>query len=239
MGCFSTTVKTSIPKPTTTEKQQQALFAAMQEEDVRKMGFDVVYETTGKGKNATTKAVLTPRAKTPDELEEEQFNKDITKVLREQLLGQPSEETKKRVGEVYDAARISGEEDINRVMREIAGSRGMNTSDSPVAAEAGRAVSRLTTGLRSAEATSLLNVGQAQKEFALQLRDFQENLRQQSFLNRTALSGGAANYSLGLADIRTKQPTVTSNPSTMSNIGGILGIGSKLIGMGKSLSLIS
>ncbi|KKL08829.1 hypothetical protein LCGC14_2571920, partial [marine sediment metagenome] len=70
----------------------------------------------------------------------------------EELSGQPSERTKELVGESFESARTMGEEDIQRFATELAGSRGFERTDSPVAQEAFKAQRDLTTGLRSAEA---------------------------------------------------------------------------------------
>ena len=107
----------------------------------------------------------------------------------EELSGQPSERTKELVGETFESARTMGEEDIQRFATELAGSRGFERTDSPVAQEAFKAQRDLTTGLRSAEAGALLDVGQRNQLFGQSLREFQSGLDFNRF-SQTLSAGG-------------------------------------------------
>jgi len=131
---------------------------------------------------------------------EEDFQKRIREKIESELFSEgPSDETRELVGETFDFTRERGEEDINQFATQLAGSRGFEKTDSPIADAAFRAQGDLTLGLRSAEAGSLLNIDQNQQLFAASLLDFQQSLRQQGVNNRANLLGfaGAATAQSG------------------------------------------
>ncbi len=222
--CFgSTKIKVPAPPaPSTEETRAKKLSLAQQELNIEQGGFDIVEDAEGN-------IELVKRDPTPEQAEQAQFDKDLRARIRESVLGDISPETRELVGETFTSAREQGEADIQRFARELAGERGLNLFDSPIAKEALLAEGRLATGLRSAEATSLLNVGERSKEFGLGLGKFREDLRQRAFVNRLNLAGQLGQFGLGLGQNRASlfRPQVISQPSPLGDIGKLLsGIGS-------------
>jgi len=99
-------------------------------------------------------------------------------------------EAQQRIGTAYDLAQRRGGEAIKKSATEAAQMRGMTIADSPMAAEYLRQQRELTEGLGAARATSELDVGQTEANFAQSLAAFQNQLKQQAFMNRMALATG-------------------------------------------------
>ncbi len=181
--------------------------------------------------------------------ERQQQIKDLTEERQlEALSGVPSERTKELVGETFESARTMGEEDIQRFATELAGRRGLERTDDPVSGAAFKAQTDLTTGLRSAEAGALLDVGQRNQLFGQNLRefqaglnldrlnsvmsvaDFQNALRQQATQNRMALGTAASGLAGQSGALRASlfQPQLVKSTSAgigplLSGLGGLAG----------------
>jgi len=170
---------------------------------------------------------------TPEQKQQAAINQKI----QDYVLGQidqatngPSPETRKIVGDIYSAQRTKGEQEISRFIGSEAAARGMNLSDTPILRELGLATTDLETGLRGAEASSLLNVGQANQTFAANLNAFQQNLRQQAYLNRLNLGASYGNMATNLASLRygtagrssTGTGVGSSGANTMMGVGGLM-----------------
>ena len=156
--------------------------------------------------------------------------------IREELLSEgPSDATRELVGEVFNAQQVKGNQEINRFATEFAGSRGFEKTDSPVADAAFRAKTDLSTGLRSAEAGSLLNVGHQKQLFAAAQLQFTESLRQLAVSNRANIAGQSAGLASTSGELRAalfKPQTVgTKTPNIFSSLFP-KGAGSILSGLG-------
>lgn len=100
-----------------------------------------------------------------------------------------SPEQKERIDTIFGESKREGEEDIKRFAEELAASRGMRLSDSPIGGEALRARTDFQKSLSAGKAAAELNVGQAQQAFEQSVAQFQAGLRQQAQANRLALLG--------------------------------------------------
>lgn len=177
-----------------------------------------------------------------------QAQTDLTKITRfndlvyNQLLGRMTGETfltpkeQSALDTLYGSAQARGEEDLTRYGQEIAGQRGMRSSDAPIGNELVRERGRLALGLESAKASSMLDLSQGQKNFEESVRQFQEGLRNQGFQNRLALAS-AAPLSFNLASQLAGQrfqgisQTQTANQSNTPGFGEVAGgIGGLLFG---------
>lgn len=199
------------------------------QERIRAMGGDVNWTKGSQGApGAEGDFELVKRQLTPEEMEEEEFNKAIQKKIRSQLLGEgPSEETRRLVGETYQAQRTAGNEELSRYLGEQAAARGLDITDTPLLREVGIQKASLETGLRGAESAALLDEGHRQQLFAAAMRDFQEGLRQQAFLNRAAVGESYSQTALGLARMRAASPTTTSK---VTMPGGGFNFGQAIMG---------
>jgi len=141
--------------------------------------------------------------------------------------GAATDEQKRLIGEATDSAIAAGEGDIDLQAKrgvsmigdELANSRGMRLSDSPIGHEAGLLLrgaqdqkGSLVKNLRAAQAQSVLNyplaaqglqsgINLQQQGLANSVSQFQSGLRQQAFQNRLSLSGQASSGGLGLAHV--------------------------------------
>lgn len=170
-----------------------------------------------------------------------------------------------QIREATDAGIAAGSADIDLqtergiglISDELANSRGMRLSDTPILREAtllarGGADQKasLTKNLRSAEATARLNhplavqqvqsgINMNQQNIATNAAQFQADLRQRAFQNRLALTGQGSSFGLGLASIndqgqalnaltRNRMANTTQTQNTSGGGIGLSGIGSIL-----------
>ena len=141
--------------------------------------------------------------------------------------GAATPEQKARIASATDAAIAAGSGDIDigtqrgigLIADELANSRGLRLSDSPISGEAALLAREglaqkgsLTKNLRAAQASSELNYPLAvqsltsginlnQQNTNNAVTNFQQQLRQQAYQNRLALSGQTANTGIGLSSI--------------------------------------
>ena len=94
-----------------------------------------------------------------------------------------------RINTIFGAAREEATTELTRFGEDIATSRGLRVSDSPIGNELARQKRFLEQNLAAGKAGAELNVGQAQMQFDEAVRQFQTNLQQQAFQNRLALTG--------------------------------------------------
>jgi len=147
-------------------------------------------------------------------------------------------EAQQRIGTAYDLAQRRGGEAIKKSATEAAQMRGMTIADSPMAAEYLRQQRELTEGLGAARATSELDVGQTEANFAQSLAAFQNQLKQQAFMNRMALatgnvspaSGALMQNLFGQRMAAAPQSQTIRNPMNVAQ--GLQGIGSLASGFG-------
>ena len=146
---------------------------------------------------------------------------------------------------------------IGMIADELANSRGLRLSDSPISSEAALLAREgeiqkgsLTRNMRAAEASSALNYplaaqqifgaqNQSQQGILQSAQQFQQQLRQQAFQNRLALTGPAVSGGIGMASIGSGyRPSFnrgnTSTQTTDTSGGGmnLQGIGSLASGVG-------
>lgn len=170
---------------------------------------------------------LRKRALTPEEETRQKRNLELEELAYNRLKGVADPETQRLVAETYQGQRESGNKELERFLGEQAASRGMSLNDSPLLREVGIQKSDLETRLRGAEAGSLLDVGSRNQLFGAALREFQEGLRQQAFINRAAIGESYSQTASGLARLRAASPTTTSR---MTMPGGGFNFGSAIMG---------
>ena len=94
---------------------------------------------------------------------------------------------------------------------ELAATRGLRVTDTPIGEAALREGANVSAQLAGARATAKLDASQTQQVFGESVRQFQESLKQQAFMNRLALTGQAnpAAGTLGAANLALAAPTMT------------------------------
>ena len=129
-------------------------------------------------------------------LEPTDTQKEIQRLSDEKALAvlqgkapQLSPEQQANVDQIYASAEAEGQRGLRRFSEELASSRGLSLTDTPVADVAVREARNLSQGLAGAKAAATLNVGQAQQQFDESVRQFQETLKQQAYQNRLSLIG--------------------------------------------------
>ena len=133
---------------------------------------------------------------------------------------------------------------------ELANSRGLRLSDSPISSEAALLAREgliqkgsLTRNMRAAEASSALNYplaaqqifgaqNQNQQNILQSAQQFQASLRDRAYQNRLALTGPATTGGIGLASIGSRGYNPSRGSSSTTSGGGInfAGLGSALSG---------
>lgn len=223
MAKTKTTV--SFPSASAAETRRNTLADLLQQIQIENLGYSVQDDAQGN-------PLIVPRQPTAQEQSTQDFWTKMQAKIQEQLLGAPVDEaTRAEVGKVFSAARTTGTQEIDRFIRELAGARGLDlTTDSPALQEAARAKGNLETSLGGAEAESLLNFGQQNRIAAQALMAFQNNMRQQAFVNRGIVQGGYSQGAELMQRERMAQPTTTSKTSGggfdfnsfLSGAGGLL-----------------
>ena len=133
---------------------------------------------------------------------------------------------RERIEEVFGRAGEEAQAGLRTFGEELATSRGMRVTDTPIGGELLRQGRELASSLGAAKARAELDVGQSGQQFTEAVRQFQEGLRQRGIENRLALTGRAAG-GLPLAQIPMGQgmspifSTVTAG-QTMAGAQGLL-----------------
>ncbi len=187
--------------------------------------------------------------------------------------GVATDQQKQAIADATNAAITAGTGDINTqtqrgigmISDELANSRGLRLSDSPIGSEAAlltRAgsdqVASLTNNLRANQASATLNyplavqglqsgINTNQQNMNQSFQNFQDQLRQQATTNRLAMTGPAITQGLGLSSIgggasaigaldRSRGTTTTGDTSSFNPLG-TAGIGGLASGIGAVGSL--
>jgi len=180
--------------------------------------------------------------------------------------GSATPEQKALIEQATGAALEAGESDISRflakgieqVRTELAPSRGLRPGDTPItnagfdlAEEAQRQQGQLVSNLRGAQASAELNFPLAQQQVqGAQLtsqqqiqaasKQFQDQLSQQAFQNRLALTSGQPSLGLSGPNLQSNLATqrIAGAPTTTSKSGFGLGeVGAAASGIGSVLAL--
>ena len=146
-------------------------------------------------------------------------------------------EEKATLSTIYGQQRDVGKENIRQFMAELSGARGMDiATSSPMAREAARASSELESSLGSAQAASEVDFGERARNFAQEMRGFQQGLQQRSLENRLNIGAGFGSQANALGELRGMQKkTTTKGPgggggSGLATAG--IGAGATIIGAG-------
>jgi len=157
-----------------------------------------------------------------------------------------SPEEQSSIQGIYDAARNEGKYNINLGLQNMATSRGLNLSDSPVANEAARQLRFLEQNIGAAKSQDLLNRGDLNRNFGLNALGFANNLMQQNFQNRVGVNQmvPTANQALMAPLLQNRMANVMStssgvNTNTPSGLNvltqGLGAAGGLLMGAGLGL----
>lgn len=92
-----------------------------------------------------------------------------------------SPEARRAVGDIYNVQRQRGTEELMRMAREAAGSRGLNLTDTPIFDPLLRGKTRLESELGAAESGALLNLSENLRNFLQQQSLERERATQQRF----------------------------------------------------------
>ncbi len=158
----------------------------------------------------------------------------VTKNIRARLLGEQflSPEQTKLVDDLFKSRQAEGLESLRLVGDQLAGSRGLRPSDTPIAAEIARQGKFLELGLQSAKASAALDLGQREQIFNEGLRQFQEGLRQQALQNRFALLGTMTTPVAGIGALNQGRMSYTQSGSTFNPYQLIGAVGGLAQGVG-------
>jgi len=166
------------------------------------------------------------------------------------MAGQLTPEEERLINESLSLGLASGESDIRRfgeeslgfLRQELAPSRGLRPSDTPIVDRGQQVVEEMLRQQGQLRLGLGQQAAQARLQYPLQRQTFQEQLRQQAFANRLAMTGQAGQHGLGMAGLtdptrlqtlllqeRLAQPTVeTSGHATGTSRGSKWGIGAGL-----------
>lgn len=179
--------------------------------------------------------------------------------------GRATDQQKADIGSATDAAIAAGSGDIDTntkrgismISDELANSRGLRLSDSPISSEAALLAragtdqkASLTNNLRAAQATSVLNYplavqqmtsaqNQGQQQILSSAQQFQDQIRNQAYQNRLSLTGAASGGGIGLAGIGPGSGAISAlqaNRGNTSNTQATMGFGDTLKGIGSLAS---
>lgn len=214
-GKSKTTTTVNIPPPTAEETRAKAISNLVNEANLNTLGYNITDDGSGN-------LSLVQRALTAEEQEQKDFDAKLQQQIRQRIMGGPVDpETKALVGQTFEASRARGNRSLEDFVRQIAGSRGLDFTDSPILKELAQGKANLELGLGGAEAASLLDQGNRQQLFAASLDEFQKGLQQQAMINRMNVGGAYSNTGSQLAALRGMQTTTTQQ--TSGGGGGLFG----------------
>jgi hypothetical protein len=203
------------PPEDTGEAQDKALGRATQLLNLNEMGYDAQYDEENQKYNITKRA---PAAQTPEEIESQRRTAEIEKLMYDKLMMRISPETKRLVGETYASQRTAGNQEIDRYATQNMAARGLNANDSPALREVGLQKQAMETGLRGAEAASLLNSAERDQLFAQAQLEMKNQLQQQTFMNKVMIGQSSGN--MGLAQMSNRY-SITGRSLSQVTQGGM------------------
>jgi hypothetical protein len=199
--------------PSEGEIMDQKLAQQTQVLNLKQMGYDAIWDPDKKVWD------FKESPKTAEQLERDNRMQRMEDLAFNKLNGVVSDEDRALVEGTFQAQRESGNQELNRYATEMAGARGLDVTDSPFQRELGIQKQGLETGLRGAQAASLLDVGNRQQIFGQGLLQFREGLRQQALMNHMAMG-------------QTAQQSHLSQMSARYGLGGGTAKANPAIGMG-------
>ena len=172
-----------------------------------------------------------------DEKNLEQANRDtLARIKQRQESGQfltpkETEFINTSLDKAFEFAHKTGYEAWQRGAQELAGGRGLRTSDTPVAQQALRELSNFEVGLGSKRAElglgATLDFAKNQQMFDEGFREFNEQLKQNKWATRQGfMFGGGLSGAGNIAQTTSSYGRTTGSPSMMSNIGQTIGVAS-------------
>jgi hypothetical protein len=186
------------------------------------------------GKVSKNTISLSRRALTPEEQAQQDWEKRINDQsntsLEQALNGDIPESLRNNIQTIYDERSRQGQERLKQFGIEMAGSRGLNLSDTPIAQPLLHEYANFQSQLGAAQAGDLITERRKEIAQAQAFREFQANLTQQrKFTNPMNFMSQATNLGLGLY-----QPRFRGGVGGQQQVGGgtASGIGSVLGGLG-------
>jgi len=131
-----------------------------------------------------------------------------------------SPQQEKFIDESFAEAERVATQKLRSFADELAATRGLRVTDTPIGEVALREGANLGAQLSGARAVAKLDASQTQQAFGESVRQFQESLKQQAFMNRLALTGtaGQPGATLGAANLALAAPTIT-NANLLGQMG--------------------
>jgi hypothetical protein len=214
------------------EIQDKALGRGLNLLNLKQSGYEAHWDEN------TKEYTFTQTPQTPEQIASDQRYAEMEKMAFDRMKGVVSPETQRLVGETYNAQRTAGNRELDRYATENMAARGLNANDSPALREVGLQKQAMETGLRGAEASSLLDVGQRQQLFAQAQLEFKKGLEQQTFMNRAMIGQNATNT--GLAQMSNRYG-ITGRSLSQVTSGGVAsgGFNAGKAGMGMASGALS
>lgn len=152
-----------------------------------------------------------------------------------------TEQEQAGINQVYDNQRAQAMYNMRQGVQDMATSRGLNVYDAPVSNELARQLGLMESNLGAAQAGDLLNRGETNRNYGLNLVAQNANLGQMGFNNSMALNQmtPGANTALlqPLLQQRMAQTTTTGTPSMFDTImRGVGAVGGMAMGAGGFMS---
>lgn len=94
-----------------------------------------------------------------------------------------------RINIVFGRAKEEAQTALRSFGEELATSRGLRVTDTPIGGELLRQGAEVASKLAATKAATELDVGSAERQFTMAVAEFQARLREQAFQNRLALTG--------------------------------------------------
>jgi hypothetical protein len=215
---------TTTPQASPEEEKDRALGRGLQMLSLNEQGYLSQYDEGSKTWSFTKKP---PEQMSADEQADMAMDKEMRQMAMDKLRGVVSPETRRLVGETYGAQREAGNAELDRFSSANMAARGLTANDTPALREVGLQKSAMETGLRGAEASSLLDVGQRNQMFGQAMMEFRKGLDQQAFMNKAMIGQSAFASAGGLANIRSLNQTNSGSQFTKGT-GPASGGGAKM-----------
>ena len=173
----------------------------------------------GVTKDASSDFTLTKRAPTPEELQQQEFQKQLTGTYQNQLLtGDISPQASSQLETYYGAQQSQMEDVLRRSALQGAASRGLSISDTPIGDAYLRNLAMGTSSIQANKAQSYLGLRSDELNRAAGYMSYLDAYKQlNQFQNPLTAGGYATNLALGMY-----APQAAPGGSGLGGLGGLL-----------------
>ena len=188
----------------------------------------------GIAKDAASDFTLTKRAPTAEELQQQEFQKNLTGQYQNELLtGNISPEAQSALDTYYGNALNLSQQQIDRSATSAAARRGMSISDTPIGDPYLRYTTENANNIAAAKAQGYLGLRSSELDRAAQYMSYLDAWKQlNKFQNPLAAGGYASQLALGMYAPRFGAAAVTGGAGAAGGGMGIGGIGGLMQGAG-------